>query len=280
MKIELINSNKSQILISGTNINLKDTFNCGQCFRWNEDKNGFVGISDGKIIRAIQEQNGFILENTNLEDVNSYWVNYFDLKTNYKSIAKNLPDDDYLQNAAAFGKGIHILKQNPLEILISFIISANNNISRIKKIIEKFCSMYGKEIKFEGKTYYTFPEKEDLKNVSLFDLQLLHAGYRDSYIMDAVEKINNGLDFKKLNKLNSEDLRKSLLEIKGVGPKVCDCIMLFGFSRYECFPKDVWIKRVITDIYGENFDEKAFGKYAGVVQQYLFHYARNNREEK
>ena len=280
MKIELINSNKSQILISGTNINLRDTFNCGQCFRWNEDENGFVGISDGKIIRAIQDQNGFILENTNLEDVNSYWVNYFDLKTNYKSIAKSLPDDDYLQNAAAFGKGIHILKQNPLEIVISFIISANNNISRIKKIIEKFCSMYGKEIEFEGKTYYTFPEKEDLKNVSLFDLQLLHAGYRDSYIMDAVEKINNGLDFKKLNKLNSEDLRKSLLEIKGVGPKVCDCIMLFGFSRYECFPKDVWIKRVITDIYGENFDEKAFGKYAGVVQQYLFHYARNNREEK
>lgn len=278
MEISQIENNV--FLISDTELILKDSFECGQCFRWKEDEKGYIGVAKNKLIRVIQSENGIILENTNIHDINTIWLDYFDLNTSYSDIIKNLPDDSFLQSAAAFGRGIHILRQDPFEALISFIISANNNITRIKGIVERLCVKYGKPIIFEGKTYYSFPSPSELSGVTLSDLSFLNAGYRDKYLLDAFQKLNGEIDIEELLTVNSAELKKVLLTIKGVGPKVCDCVMLFGFARYECFPKDVWIKRVINSIYGDDFDEKSFGEYAGVIQQYLFHYARNGQKKE
>lgn len=277
MQINILNSKNNSIFISDVDINLKETFECGQCFRWNFENGGYVGIVNGKVLKAIQKDNGFILENTTIEEFEKIWINYFDLKMDYSAIINDYPDDKFLEKAAVFGKGIRILKQNPLEMIISFIISSNNNIGRIKKIIESFCSLYGKPIQYQNNTYYTFPEKEALSAVTEEGLKSIRAGFRDKYIFDAVCRIINGeINFEVLLKLTTDDIKKEFLKIKGVGPKVCDCVLLFGFGRYEAFPKDIWIKRVISEVYGENFDEKSFGKYAGIIQQYLFYFAREN----
>ncbi len=169
------------------------------------------------------------------------------------------------------------MRQDPCEATISFIISSNNNIKRIKKIIEHFCSLFGDEIVFEGKIFHTFPTENELTRVTAESLALIKAGFRDKYILDAVNKITSGqIDFDRIGKLNTSQARNALMQIKGVGPKVADCILLFGFERGEAFPKDVWIKRVMTEIYGNDFDETRFGENAGIVQQWIFHYARIN----
>ena len=158
---------------------------------------------------------------------------------------------------------------------MSFIISANNNITRIKKIIEKLCELKGSAINYNGKTYYSFPSPRQLADITQEDLEALHAGYRARYLSELFKYANNGFSSTSLKDLDDIALRKELLSILGVGNKVCDCIMLFGYTRYSAFPKDVWIKRVIAENLGEGFSESDLGEYAGVIQQYLFHYARN-----
>ncbi len=273
--MEILQVGDRTVKITGTDISLKDTFECGQCFRWNEYKDGYVGVAKGKVLYAYQNSDGLFLENTDKEEVEKVWLDYFDLNTDYGEIIGKIPENDtYLRTAAECGKGIRILKQDPNETVISFIISANNNIKRIKGIIERFSEKYGEEIIWDGGIYHSFPSVEKLCGVKVEDVAFLHAGYRDKYLEDAFGKLNK-IDFAKVAE---EDLRKTLLSVKGVGPKVCDCILLFGFSKYDAFPKDIWIKRVLKEHYGENFDPASFGKYAGVYQQYMFHYARNIEE--
>jgi N-glycosylase/DNA lyase len=154
MQINISNSYKNSVIISDTDINLKETFECGQCFRWNFDGEGYIGVVNGKVLRAIQKDKGFILENTTVEEFENIWSDYFDLKMDYSIILNDFPEDKFLEKAAIFGKGIRILKQNPIETIISFIISANNNIGRIKKIIEGFCYIYGKSIKYQNKMLF------------------------------------------------------------------------------------------------------------------------------
>lgn len=275
MKISQLDN--GSVRISETYISLKDTFECGQCFRWNEYKDGYIGVAKGRVLYVKQNDfNEIIMENTTLAEAENLWTEYFDLNTDYDGIISSIPpEDEYLSAAAECGRGIRILKQDPSETVISFIISANNNIKRIKKIVEKLSSMYGDKISYNNDTYYSFPSLSALAHATLEELQELHAGYRDKYLLDAFSKLPD-FDF---SEKDSEKLRKNLLGIKGVGPKVCDCIRLFGFSEYDAFPKDVWIKRVLKEHYGEDFNEKSLGKYAGVYQQYMFHYARNAQKE-
>jgi N-glycosylase/DNA lyase len=265
--------------ISPTDISLKDTFECGQCFRFNDDGEGYVGVAGKKAARFIQGDGCIYIQGATREDTEKFWLPYLALDKDYSDVLTRFEDDEYIKKAALFGKGIRILRQDPCETTVSFIISSNNNIKRIKKIIEHFCSLFGKEIIFEGRTFYTFPTGGELSAVTKEALAPVKAGFRDKYIADAAEKIVSGdIDFGKISTLDTDAARKELMRIKGVGEKVADCILLFGFDRGEAFPKDVWIKRVMNDIYGDGFDEKRFGKDAGIIQQWMFHYARMNQD--
>lgn len=269
-----------KILIDGCNISLKDTFDCGQCFRWSYDGEGWVGVVGKRAVRCVQLDNGFVIENTTVEEVESFWRVYFDLDRDYSSVIKGFESDSYLTAAAEYGQGIRILRQEPLETIISFIISSNNNIKRIRGIIERFCGTYGKSLGAPfGEELFAFPDREDIERITLEGLEPLRAGFRQKYIMDAVEKIRRGdLCPEDLNAMDTAAAGAALMQVKGVGQKVSDCILLFAYGRHEVFPKDVWIKRVISDVYGDDCYVADFGKNAGVIQQYLFHYARNHGE--
>lgn len=276
--MKITDKGSKKILIDDCNISLKDTFDCGQCFRWDFDGEGWVGVVGKRVVRCIQQENGFIIENTTVEDVENFWKHYFDLEKDYGKVVEDFKDDEYLNAAADFGKGIRILRQEPLETIISFIISSNNNIKRIKGIIDRFCRTYGKSLGSPfGEEIFAFPDYEDFSKITFDGLTPLRAGFRQKYIMDAVEKIRNGIiDPEALYELSTVDAGTSLMSIKGVGNKVSDCILLFAYGRHEVFPKDVWIKRVISDVYGDDCYVSNFGANAGIIQQYLFHYARNH----
>lgn len=254
------------------------TFECGQCFRWNSGNDGiYTGIAGGRVCRVDGRK---IICDAGDED---FWRAYFDLSTDYAEIRSELlKSDKELEKCIDFGSGIRILKQDVWETIVSFIISANNNIPRIKRIIETLCEMYGDELKTDGGVYYAFPSAEQLAQLTCSDLAPLRAGYRDKYILDAAQKVASGeVELSALAAMEDDEARKTLMKIKGVGGKVADCIMLFSLGRFSVFPKDVWIKRILTEVYGieerdtDNFVCKKYGQLAGFAQQYLYYYYRS-----
>ena len=273
------------------NFNLTDIFECGQCFRFNYNKSGFYeGVAFGKYLR-VEQTGGKIYFEASLEDFNNIWRGFFDLDRDYKYIFEKLRQDKILKQASDFCPGIRILKQDPFECLISFIISQNNNIPRIKKIIERLCENFGDKIvgadlvsaQDEGKHKvcpydiykYAFPTAEKLAGLSLEDLAVIKSGFRAKYILDAAAKINSGeIDLELVYKLNLEDGAEYLKKIKGVGDKVSACVLLFAYNKLNAFPIDVWIKKIIGKYYPDGYD---FGEYAGIANSYLFYYERNNK---
>ena len=255
------------------------TFECGQCFRWNSDGDGiYTGISGGRVCRIKERE---LICRSGDE---AYWSEYFAFDTDYEEIKTALIKmDDRLSECISYGHGIRILKQDVWETIISFIISANNNIPRIKKIIETLCELFGEKITDGDKTYYAFPSAERLSQLTCEDLAPLRAGYRDKYILDAAVKVASGeVNLKALCDMNDEDAKKELMKIKGVGGKVADCIMLFSLGRFSVFPTDVWIKRILNEVYGvedkgiSQFVAETYGNLAGFAQQYLYYYYRDN----
>ena len=255
------------------------TFECGQCFRWNKsDDNSYIGVVGNSVIKITQNNKIFHVESDNTEIINSY----FDLDKNYSAIKSKLSKlDNVLPKAIPAGYGIRLLKQDPWESLISFIISANNNIPRIKKIIESLCKNFGNKIKYGDELYYTFPDEKIISKLTIEQLDVIKSGFRAKYILDAAYKVANGIvDLNSVYNKTTEDAREYLKQIKGVGNKVADCILLFAYQKYDVFPKDVWIKKVLHQLYGvdENqfdaFVTEHFGKLAGFAQQYLFYYMR------
>ena len=281
------------ILKKPETFNLKDIFECGQCFRWNEQEDGsYTGIWKENVVNIKKEREDFVFtgicENNNLEEEIQ---KYFDLDRNYEEIKKELSKkDEYMKTSIAYGKGIRILNQDLWETIISFIISANNNIPRIKGIIERLSKAYGKEIEWKGKTYYTFPTPEELKDVTVKEYRDLGLGFRDIRIYETTKMILDGkVNLKELKENpNTMEVREKLLTLSGVGPKVADCILLFSdLKRLEVFPIDVWVRRVMNDLYIQNEDEtkvgkkqiqkiarENFGDLAGLAQQYLFYWRR------
>ena len=198
-----------------------------------------------------------------------------------------------MEESIKFGDGIRILKQDLWECIISFIISANNNIPRIKKIIERISKEYGKEIEFEGNIYYELPTPEELSKASIEDLRALGTGFRDKRIFNTTKMIlEKKVDLEKITKFEtSEEMREDLLKLDGVGPKVADCILLFSLKRLDVFPIDVWVRRVMNDLYIHNeieekvnkqqlqkLAEEKFGNLAGMAQQYLFYWKREENK--
>jgi N-glycosylase/DNA lyase len=270
----------------------KHIFECGQCFRWNkEDDVSYTGIFKNNVLNVKKYGNKIIFKGVCDGNIENICNNYFDLNTNYKNIKKQLSNiDDYLATGIKYGEGIRILNQDLWETIISFIISANNNIPRIKGIIERISRKYGNEIEYNEKKYYTFPTIEQLSKASVEDLRNLGVGFRDKRIYDTTQLFFNRIIT--LDELENEQdielLRERLLSLPGVGPKVADCILLFSLKKYEVFPVDVWVRRVMNELYIHNINENkvskkeiqdlAKNKYknlAGIAQQYLFYWKRD-----
>ena len=258
---------------------LDETFLCGQCFRWQKDENGtFYGVVKSDVVKMYYvDEKTIYVESTNPDLV--YWSKYLNFSCDYNQAEEFLRKDENFIKPCEAGKGIRILRQDLWETLISFIISANNNIPRIKKIIESLCAKFGDKIEFDGKVFYGFPSPEKLASLELSDLSGIKAGFRDKYILDAAKKVASGeINLEEIEKMGDEAAKKELMKIKGVGTKVADCILLFSLGRHGIFPLDVWTKRIITELY--EVEEKAisafvkekFGIYSGIAQQYLYYY--------
>lgn len=248
---------------------------CGQAFRFTERPDGgFHGVVNGEILDVKATDGGYMFEHTDKEKFNRIWRRYFDLDRNYAEICSGF-DDEKLKKAVNEFYGIRILKQEPWEALCSFIISQNNNIPRIKGIIERLCESFGENI--EGSDY-TFPSYELLAAESVEELAPLRAGFRAKYIIDAARKVSCGeVRLYELDKMPIEQAREELMKIKGVGAKVAECTLLYGIGKLEAFPIDVWVRRIMAEMYPNGLPECTKG-VEGIAQQYLFHWRRKSKE--
>jgi N-glycosylase/DNA lyase len=256
---------------------LAQTLDCGQAFRWSKSgENGekFTGIAHGRRVNIFFEKNNLILENISLQEFETTWKNYFDLNRDYENLReflKNSPNSETLCKALEFSPGLRLMRQDAWEVLISFILSQNSNIPRIKKMIESLCENFGEKLPCGG---FAFPSPEKLASLNETDLAPIRCGYRSSYISDAARRVADGsFNPHELQKLSSDEIHNALLQIRGVGPKVAECVLLYGFGRVERFPIDVWIKRVMSQFYPQGFPHE-IKNFSGIAQQFLFHYIR------
>lgn len=265
-------------------------FECGQAFRWKKlDEEAYRFIFGDMVLeaRATDDAIEIIGDFRDEKDI----INYFDLNTDYDAIKNTLSaNDEVIRKAIDFGGGMRILKQDPFETYISFIISANNQIKNIKNTIKKLSQMYGKKLNnpFDEEEYYAFPSPLALSNSKSEDIkEYARAGFRSERIVIASKMAQEGIiDFEELKERSIDDIRKTLLEVPGIGEKVFQCILLFGLGRTDSFPVDVWVKRVMEELYygGEERNKKLiqedgmrrFGELSGYAQQYLFYYMREN----
>ncbi|NLK26903.1 MAG: 8-oxoguanine DNA glycosylase [Clostridiales bacterium] len=271
------------MIIHNENLNIEQIAESGQCFRMNPiEKNTYSLIAYGRYLELKQIDESTVEFRCSEEEFKQLWKEYFDLTFNYKKIVDGLINgsDDFLKKAAEYGRGIRILKQEPFEALISFIISQNKNIPAIKSCIEAICKQYGeRKINKElgGAEYYIFPRPEVLAQARCEDLRQCKTGYRDQYIIRAAQAVASGkLDLDSLIKCSHEEAVETLKSIHGVGIKVANCVSLYGLHHIEAFPVDVWIKKILKEIYQDKFDLNAYHGFAGIVQQYMFYYIRSN----
>ena len=258
------------IIVHEPDLDLDETLDCGQAFRWKKISSDYECTYEGffindKLMISQESKGNFIFHNTSENDFVSKWIRYFDFETDYSELKRCFSEDETLSKACKFAQGIRLLRQDSWECLISFIISQNNNIPRIKGIIDRLCEHY------HGK----FPESKQLCCETEESLAYLRSGFRAKYILDAASKTScSEISLDKIAILPIDEARTALKQIKGVGPKVAECVLLFGMYRTEAFPIDVWIKRVLAQYYPNGFPEFAREK-GGIAQQYLFHYIRS-----
>ncbi|MBQ3124677.1 MAG: DNA-3-methyladenine glycosylase 2 family protein [Clostridia bacterium] len=281
--------NNDIVLENVTDFKPTDTFDCGQCFRFNPDNNGgYIGTAYGRTVRITQDGDTVTLHSTTQSDFDSVWKKFLDLDRDYTAIKKELTkgSDAVMASAIDYGKGIRILKQDLWETVISFIISASNNIPRIKKIIELLCTNFGTPHEYEGKTYYSFPDAKTIAALNPAELDVIRAGFRTKYIYACAKSVASGeFELDLLYNMSTTDAKRELMKLNGIGNKVADCILLFALNKFDSFPIDVWIKRIMEYCYFENepqpipviaeFANSKFGNLGGIAQQYLFYYARS-----
>ncbi len=267
---------------------LSQTLECGQCFRYTKLENDhYLIVAKGKLLDIEQTANGLYFYHTTLTEFNEIWQDYFDLTTDYKKIKNYLIHKDVkMKDIIQTGAGIRILNQDFVETLISFIISQNKQIPQIKQVVETICVKYGTYLsEYNGKKYYTFPSIEKLSTITEEQFRECKAGFRAKYLVDACSKLADGsICESNLKTLSALDMRNKLCTIKGVGVKVSNCVLLYGLKQKDAFPIDVWIKRIMENLYFKEetktdiiqaFAEEKFGHYGGYAQQYLFYYSRS-----
>ena len=263
-------------------IDIERSCACGQSFRWKKDGDGFVAPALGRVVRVCQNDCDISIYPCKKGEEKD-WLAYFDLDRDYAAIEKRLSVDEQLSMCIGSASGIRVFAQEPFETLITFIISANNNIGRIAGIVERLCALCGEKAEFDGKEYYLFPKPESIAALEESELVRIGSGYRAPYIKKSAAIIAGGYQLEKLRDMPLDIARKELLKFPGVGPKVADCVLLFGLGHTDAFPVDVWIGRAMSEIYFDVESPKkkqleaairAIGSESGIVQQYIFHYAR------
>jgi N-glycosylase/DNA lyase len=285
-----VHENNNGIEIEGLrDFDLVHIFDCGQSFRWIKQQDGsYIGVVRDKVSRVRFENDKLYISNSNYDDFVNIWYDYFDLGTDYGKIKKVLcSKDEVMEQAIPFGQGIRLLRQDIWELLISFIISANNRIPRIMKSVEALSQNSGTKISSEEGIFYTFPSPEALASCTLDEIELCKAGFRCKYISQTSEMIRKGVvDLSTLKSMETKGARNELIKLSGVGPKVADCILLFSGTKFDVFPTDVWIKRIMEVLYFkreatfkeiDQFSKDHFGSLSGYAQQYLFFFARETR---
>lgn len=281
----------SVIIENTAEFNPKNIFENGQCFRWEKEEDGsYTIVANKRVINVGRSGDNIILDNTNLEDFKNVWYSYFDFDRDYISLRNEfITGDEHLSRAAEFGEGLRILRQSVFEMIISFIISANNQIPRIKRSVDLLSERCGEYIgEYRGKKRYAFPSIEAVANISDEDLAYIKIGFRAPYIKNTANMILSGeVDIENLDKLSYEEAHNELMKLSGVGPKVADCILLFGCAREQAFPVDTWVIKFMNEYYIEEPQKnikkikarglEVFGNKAGFAQQYLFYYAREHK---
>lgn len=262
------------IIVTTPCFNVGLTLDCGQAFRWSKKENGdWHGVAFSKPLTLRETENGVEFIGTNREDFENIWKPYFDLDRNYDVICERFKSDSQLEKAVSECYGIRLLRQEPWEALCSFIISQNNNIPRIKGIVDRLCRLLGEHL---GEDDYAFPSPERIAEAGIEGLAPIRAGFRAKYIIDAATKVANGeIDFEKIlhPETSIEESRDELIKIKGVGEKVAQCTLLYGCGKVDAFPVDVWVKRILAEDYPDGLPECING-VKGIAQQYLFHWKR------
>jgi len=288
MALQIIQQGHNTVLKGLENFDIKSILECGQCFRW--DKNGendYTGIVKDKVARIVQNGSSAVFHDCIQQDFVDLWYKYFDMETDYKGIIDSISiNDPIMKTASDFAPGIRILRQPLFETLITFIISANNSIPNIKRVVARLSKMYGSSLLYEGKEFYKFPEPAALANATLEEISMSKAGFRSKYIKKtAIEFNSNPLKVDDLKSIGYAEAKNTLMKYNGVGAKVADCTLLFCGAYTNAFPVDTWVKKIMEELYlkkdmslrkiGEYADNK-FGELGGYAQQYLFYYARSN----
>ncbi len=266
---------------------LNDTITCGQIFRFFKQEDGsFDIILKDRVINVYMDDCFLCVSSNNEENLKEVVINYFDLDNDYNIMNKFLINSDKkLKDAVEFSEGLMMIKQDPFETVMEYIISANNGVPQIASALNNIAKNYGKKVIFNDKEYYLFPQYKDLKDASIEDLRNCKVGFRDKYLKAMIDKLNNNeIDLDEFYELDTKEALNRFMENVGIGPKVASCILLFAYQKYDVFPIDTWVKKVMKkdyEIEGEknirDFAIKTYGKYSGIAIQYLFNYGRNSK---
>lgn len=271
------------IKIKVNDFNLKDTITCGQIFRFIENNDSYVVVLSDRVVRLKQDNNILLVSSNNEDNLEKIIIDYLDLDRDYEKINEILKNNKDLIEAIDKSKGLKMIKQKPFETIISYIISANNRVPMISKVVNNISEKYGTKIIFENKEYYLFPTPQQMKNCTKEELRNLKTGFRDEYIYEFVNKINNNLfDIESINNMNTIDAMNYLMNNKGIGEKVSSCILLFSYSRFDVFPIDTWVKKYMKEKHNiegikniKEFSIKNYKEYCGLAIQYMFNSKRN-----
>ena len=264
---------------------LDDTVTCGQIFRFfKQPDDSYDIILKDRVINAYVDNDYLCVSSNNEDDLEKIVRNYFDLDNDYNVINDFLKEKDTkLIPAIDFSNGLMMIRQDPFQTVIEYIISANNGVIQIANSLNIIAKKYGKKVNFNDNEYYLFPNYKDLKNVSESDFRDCKVGFRDKYLKKIVDKLNNNdINLNDFYYLDTKDALDKLMENAGIGPKVASCILLFAYQKYDVFPIDTWVKKIMKKDYGiegekkiREFAIKTYGKYSGIAIQYLFNYGRN-----
>lgn len=272
------------IKIEKNDINLYESITCGQMFRYSINDNKYILILDDRVVELYEDNKYIYIESSNNDNIEDKIISFLDLNRDYNEINNKLIKiDNSLKEVIELNKGFKIFRQYPFETMISYIISANNNVRNIQKAVNLLSQKYGEKIIFKENVYYLFPTLIKLKTLSLEDISLIKIGFRAKYVYNFIQNISND-DIEKIKTMNTIDAMNYLMTFNGIGLKVASCILMFSYGNFDVFPIDTWVKKYMLDNYGisdikkiEQFAKDRYKEYSGLALQYFFHSKRNKQ---